>query len=204
MKIFKNILLLKNEIKGINSLNFVPTMGGLHKGHESLLKKAKIKNNKLLVSIFINPKQFNSKKDFDNYPRHLKKDFEILKKYKVDYLYTPSFSDIYSFKTKNKIFLEKTSKLLCGRFRKKHFLGVVDIINRLIEVINPKKLYLGKKDYQQLHLIKKHVDKRNIQIKIIECKTIREKNGVACSSRNENLSPNQLIIASKVFKYIKN
>ena len=178
-------------------------MGGFHKGHISLIKRSKNYSGKTLVSIFVNPKQFNEKKDYINYPRNLKKDLTILKRLKVDYVYLPNFRDIYSFKTKNKIFLHKFSKKLCGKSRKGHFKGVLNVVNRFLEIINPKYIFLGIKDFQQLNLVKLHILRRRINTKIIPCKTIREDNGIACSTRNNNLNSKQLYIASKVFRYLK-
>ena len=203
MKIFKDKHTLQREILKTKGIAFVPTMGGLHNGHISLIKESKKSKLKTLVSIFVNPKQFNKKSDFRSYPRNSKKDIKLLKKLKINYLYTPTFKDIYGFKTKNKVFLDKSSKKLCGKFRKGHFEGVLNVVNRFLEIIKPKYIYLGKKDYQQLFLIKRHIEKRKIKSKIIECKTIRENNGIACSSRNLNLSKSQMIIASNVFHYLR-
>ena len=202
MKIFKDKHTLQKEILKTKGISFVPTMGGLHKGHISLIKQSKKSKLKILVSIFVNPKQFNKKADFKSYPRNTKKDIKLLKKLKVNYLYTPTFMDIYGFQTKNKVFLDKSSKKLCGKFRKGHFEGVLNVVNRFLEIIKPKYIYLGKKDYQQLYLIKKHIEKKRINSKIIECKTIRENNGIACSSRNSNLNKNQMKIASDIFNYL--
>ena len=204
MKIFKNRYQLKKEILNIKNISFVPTMGGLHKGHISLIKKSKNFKGKTLVSIFVNPKQFNEKKDFINYPRNLKKDLVILKRLNVDLIYLPNLKDIFSFQVKNKIFLDKFSKKLCGRSRKGHFKGVLNIVNRFLELIKPRYIFLGIKDFQQSYLISRHILKRKINTKVINFKTIREKNGVACSTRNNNLSKNQLKIASNVIKYLKN
>ena len=204
MKIFKNKLNLQKEISKENCLSFVPTMGGLHKGHLSLIKKAKKYKCKICVSIFVNPTQFNKKNDFKRYPRNIKSDIKKLKKLSINYLYLPDYSDIYSFKTKNKIYIDKFSKQLCGRYRKGHFEGVLNVINRFLEIIKPKYIYLGIKDYQQLILIERHIKKRKIKTKVIKCKTIREKNGVACSTRNINLNSKQLIIASNIYKYLLN
>ena len=203
MKIFKNKHTLQKEILKTKGISFIPTMGGLHKGHISLIKQSKKSKLKTLVSIFVNPKQFNKKSDFKSYPRNTKKDIKLLKKLKIDYLYIPTFKDIYGFRPKNKVFLDKSSKKLCGKFRKGHFEGVLNVVNRFIEIIKPRYIFLGKKDYQQLYLIKKHIEKRKIKSKIIECKTIRENNGIACSSRNLNLSKNQMKIASNIFHYLR-
>ena len=204
MKIFKDKHTLQKEIFKNKGISFVPTMGGLHKGHISLIKRSKKSGLKTLVTIYINPKQFNKKRDFRSYPRNTKKDIRLLKKLKINYLYTPSFNDIYGFKPMHKIFLDKSSKKLCGKFRKGHFEGVLNVVNRFIEIIKPRYIFLGKKDYQQLFLIKKHIEKRKIKSKIIECKTIRENNGIACSSRNLNLSKSQMKIASNIFHYLSN
>ncbi len=202
MKIFKDKHSLRKEILKTKGISFIPTMGGLHKGHISLIKKSKKFKFKTLVSIFVNPKQFNKRSDFRSYPRNTKIDIKKLKKLKINYLYIPTFKDIYGFKPKKKVFLDKFSKKLCGKFRKGHFEGVLNVVNRFIEIIKPKYIFLGKKDYQQLYLIKKHIEKRKIKSKIIECKTIRENNGIACSSRNSNLDKNQKKIASNIFYYL--
>lgn len=202
MKIFKDKYKLKKEILGNKNISFVPTMGGLHEGHSVLIKKSKRLKGETLVSIFINPKQFNDKKDFINYPKNLKKDLKILKKLNVNYVFIPKIKDIYNFKPKKKIYLDPFSKELCGKTRKGHFKGVINVVNRLLEIIRPKFIILGLKDFQQLVLIKKHIIKRKISTKIISCKTIREKNGVPCSTRNVRLSKSQLEIASNVYKFL--
>ena len=204
MKIFKDRHSLQREIYRQKGISFVPTMGGLHSGHLSLIKKSKKYGYKTLVSIFVNPKQFNKIKDYKSYPRNFKKDIKKLKNLKVHYLYIPSYNDIYGFKTLKKIHIDKISKYLCGKYRKGHFEGVLNVVNRFLEIIKPKNVFLGKKDYQQLFLIKKHIIKRKINTKIIECNTVREKNGVACSTRNSKLNKKQLIIASNIYHYLFN
>ena len=202
MKIFKDKISLKREIRKYKHVSFIPTMGGLHKGHVSLIKKSKKYKLKTIVSIFVNPKQFNKVNDFKAYPRNITKDILLLKKLKVSYLYAPTFKDIYTFKTKKKVFLDKFSKILCGKYRKGHFEGVLNVVNRFLEIIKPKYIFLGKKDYQQLFLINKHIKKRGIKSKVIECNTIREKNKIAYSSRNSNLSIKQRKIASNISKFL--
>ena len=202
MKIFKNKNKLKKEILNIKNMSFIPTMGGLHKGHVSLINKSKNFKGPSLVSIFVNPKQFNKKKDFISYPRKIQKDLKILKSLKVEFVYLPAYKDIYSFKTEKKIFLDNFSRKLCGKYRKGHFRGVVDVVNRLLEIVKPKYIFLGAKDFQQLYIIKKHIIKRFIKTKIVSCKTIREENGVACSTRNNNIKIKQLFLASKVYLYL--
>ena len=116
----------------------------------------------------------------------------------------PTYKDIYSFQTNNKIYVDKFSKQLCGKFRKGHFEGVLNVVNRFLEIIKPKYIYLGLKDFQQLTLIDRHISKNKIKTKVIKCKTIREKNGVACSTRNLNLNNKQLLIASNIYDYLIN
>jgi len=203
MKIFKNKHNLQKKIYNIKNMSFVPTMGGLHKGHISLIKRSKKFKGPCLVSIFVNPKQFNKKKDYISYPRNIKKDLKILKDLNVEYVYIPTFKDVYSFRTKNKVYLDSFSKKLCGKFRKGHFEGVLNIVNRLLEIVKPKYIFLGIKDFQQLFLIDQHIKKRKIRTKVIQCKTMRENNGVACSTRNQNINRDQLGIASNVYRYLK-
>ena len=166
MKIFKNKHKLHEENLTDKNISFVPTMGGLHKGHISLIKKSKNFKGKVLVSIFVNPKQFNNKTDFKKYYRNVKGDLKILSKLKVDYVYLPNKKEIFSFNAKNKVFMDKFSKKLCGSFRKGHFEGVLDVVNRFLEIIKPKYIFLGVKDFQQSYLINMHILKRKINTKL--------------------------------------
>ena len=138
------------------------------------------------------------------YPRNITKDLIILKKLKVDIVYVPTYKDIFAFKPKKKLFLDKFSNKLCGKFRKSHFKGVVNVINRFLEIISPKYILLGIKDFQQLYLINSHIKKNKINTVVVPCKTIRETNGVACSTRNNNINKKKLLIAAKVYHYLKN
>ena len=204
MKLFKNKKKLQEEIKNINNINFVPTMGGLHKGHESLIKKSLKEPGRTIVSIFINPKQFDNKRDLKNYPKNFGEDLRTIKKLDINYLYKPTYDDIYKFKSINKIYLDSFSKKLCGRFRKSHFKGVVNVVNRLLEIIKPKKIFLGNKDFQQLILIKKHIKKNKIKTKVVPCKTIRDKNFIAYSSRLKKLNKLEKRNLIKIIKTLKN
>ena len=195
-------ILIKNKdineaLKKVSNLGFVPTMGSLHKGHEYLIKQSKKKCNQTLVSIFINPTQFNSKKDYLSYPKNLKKDLNILKKLKVNYVYIPNKKDVYSFKRKKAVVLKKENKILCAKFRKGHFEGVIDVMDRLTNIIRPNKIFMGEKDYQQLLLVKKFIEKK-YETKVVSCKTVRNKNSLALSSRNQLLNKKDLIKASKI------
>ncbi len=195
-------ILIKNKdineaLKKVSNLGFVPTMGSLHKGHEYLIKKSKKKCNQTLVSIFINPTQFNNRKDYLSYPKNLKKDLNILRKLKVNFVYIPNKKDIYSFKRKKSIVLKKENKVLCAKFRKGHFEGVIDVMDRLTNIIKPNKIFMGEKDYQQLLFVKKFIEKK-YETKIVSCKTVRDKNKLALSSRNQLLSKSDLTKAGKI------
>jgi len=202
MKIIKTIKELKRNVSNINGLGFVPTMGGLHKGHLSLIKKSKVKCKKTLVSIYVNPTQFNNKKDFKNYPRNIKDDFNKLRKLNVDYVFVPKTSEIYKNKRKKKIFISNKKNILCGKYRKGHFEGVVNIVDRFLKIIMPNYMFLGEKDFQQFFLIQNHV-KKKFRVKIILCKTIRDNNFLALSSRNFLLSKKSIINAGKISKKLK-
>ena len=203
MKIIRNSNQLVKYIKVYGSnIGFIPTMGGLHKGHLSLITKAKHKKVKTVVSIFVNPKQFNNKKDFISYPRNIKNDIKILKKIKPNVVFIPKKSEIYKKKTKIKIKIDKFSKLLCGKFRPNHFEGVVDVIDRFLKLIKPKYIFLGIKDFQQLWLIKNYIKYKH-KTKVIPCKTIRYKDGMALSTRNYLLSKEDKEIGSNIYKIIK-
>jgi len=177
-------------------------MGALHKGHMSLIDSSKKKCNKTLVTIFVNPSQFNKNSDYKKYPKILSNDLKILKKKKVDYVFIPKINEIYKNKKNMRISINDKDKILCAKFRKGHFEGVLAVINQLLSIIKAKYMFLGIKDYQQLYLIRKFV-KNKFDTKIIACKTIRDKNYLAYSSRNFLLSKNDLIKASKVIKKIK-
>ena len=198
------ILLNNNDLNGalynVSNLGFVPTMGSLHKGHISLIKKSLKQCKKTIVSIFVNPTQFNNKNDYKNYPRNNKKDLSILKKLKVNFVYMPKEKDIYQ-KRKSLIKLKKKEKILCAKFRKGHFEGVIDIMERLTKIIRPQKIYMGDKDYQQLFLVKRYLQKK-YSTKIISCDTIRDTNMLAFSSRNILLNKSELTKAGKISKEI--
>ncbi len=164
------------------SLNFIPTMGNLHEGHFSLIRKAKKKGGLNLVSIYVNPLQFNNKNDFKNYPRTLKKDLIQLRKLEVDLIFLPKteFNSLDSVTIK----LGKISEKLCGKYREGHFEGVATIILKFLLIIKPNRIFLGEKDYQQILVIKKIIKDFNLKVKVEIISTIRNADGVALSSRN--------------------
>ncbi len=203
MKIFKSFNVLNKEINFNKNIGFVPTMGSLHKGHLSLIKIAKKKSKKVLVSIFVNPAQFNDKNDFIKYPRNLKKDIYILKKLKINYLFLPNSREIYKQGIKKKLMILKKDKILCAKYRKGHFEGVLAVVNRFMENIHSKYLFLGEKDFQQVYLIKKYLQ-GNFKTRIIGCKTIRNKNKLPLSSRNKLLTKILLKKSEKISKLLFN
>ena len=196
MKILKNVFELNKAIKDYKNVGFVPTMGGIHKGHISLIKISQKNNKETIVSIFVNPTQFNQKKDFKNYPRNIKKDISILKKLKVNYLFLPKVKEIYRKKMKS-FKLNKSDKILCAKYRKGHFEGVLNVMNRLLSIVKSKDVFMGEKDYQQYILIKRILGKK-YKINIVGCDTIREKNKIALSTRNKLLKKSAIKIASKI------
>ena len=198
MKILLNSKELEKELSKNRNLGFVPTMGSIHQGHEYLIKNSKKNCKKTLVSIFINPTQFNNLKDYKKYPKNVKKDLNILKRLKVNYVFLPTVKDIYSHKRKRVIKLKKKDLILCAKYRKGHFEGVLDVMDRLTNLIKPKKIYMGKKDYQQLFLVKRYIENK-YKTRIIKCKTIRNKVNIALSSRNLLLKKNHLKNVSKIF-----
>ncbi|CAL4320620.1 Pantothenate synthetase [Buchnera aphidicola (Neophyllaphis podocarpi)] len=209
MKIIKEIEKIKKIIKKIKmenkSISLVATMGNIHKGHLSIIKKAKEITNITIVSIFINPMQFNNEKDIKNYPRTIEQDFNLLKKNNVDIIFYPKEKQILK-KTKSlHTFVEVPylSNILEGKKRKKHFRGVTTIIAKLFNIIQPNIALFGEKDYQQLFIIKNLVNDMNYDIKIISVPTIRHKNGLAISSRNIHLTKKQFMLALDIYKNLK-
>ena len=201
MILIKELNDLNKAIKYNKNLGFVPTMGSLHLGHQSLIKLSKKKCKKTLVSIFINPTQFDDITDYHNYPKTLSKDLIILKKLKVDFVFIPTVDQIYKDKNYKKFKIKKSQKVLCAKYRKGHFEGVLDVMNRFINLILPKYVFMGEKDFQQLFLIRKFIE-FNFKTKIILCKTIRDSNKVALSSRNYLLNNDNLNVAGKIAKQL--
>ena len=200
MIILLNNQTLKRKLRPFNDIGFIPTMGGIHKGHISLIEKSKRLCEKTIVSIFVNPKQFNNKKDFKTYPIDIKKDISALNRLKgVDFIFIPKFKDIYDTEKKTKIKINLKNKILCAKFRKGHFEGVLDVMDRLTNLIKPKKIFMGKKDFQQLVLVKNFIEKK-YKTKVIGCRTIRDKNKLALSSRNYLFNNHDLNIAGNIAK----
>ena len=176
-------------------------MGNLHEGHISLIKKGKDLGGQIITSIFINPLQFNNKKDLDNYPKTLNSDINLLKRSGCNYLYLPDDKSILN--NIEKVKASKKSKKLCGLSRPGHFDGVVTILNKFFNQINPDIVIFGKKDYQQYLIVKDLINYKKFNIKLIGSETIRDKNGLALSSRNNLLSNEQKKIASELYKTLQ-
>jgi pantoate--beta-alanine ligase len=187
-----------------HSVGFVPTMGALHKGHLSLAQKAKSSCDKIVVSIFVNPTQFNNQNDLKNYPKKLEEDLQLLKENKVDMVFVPSsIEEVYNNENPVVFDLDKIDKVMEGAHRAGHFEGVGRVVKLLLELIDPDFAFFGEKDYQQLLIIKKVVDQFSLKAQIIGCETIREKDGLAMSSRNTLLNPDERKLAIEIYKSLK-
>ncbi|PQJ68940.1 pantoate--beta-alanine ligase [Polaribacter butkevichii] len=208
MKIFNT----KQEIKAYltslkeknKTIGFVPTMGALHQGHLSLITKAKKKNDLVVVSIFVNPTQFNNQEDLITYPKTIENDTKLLESVSCDVLFFPSVAEIYAENITSENFdFDGLEHQMEGKFREGHFNGVGTIVKTLFEIVTPDKAYFGQKDFQQLQIIKKMVKKNNLPVKIKGCPIFREEDGLAMSSRNTRLSLEHRAAAPFIFKTLK-
>lgn len=185
-----------------SSIGFVPTMGALHKGHISLVSQSNRENEITVVSIFVNPTQFNDKKDLQNYPRTLEGDLSLLDQHEVDVVFTPSEAEMYPEPDTRKFEFDNLDKTMEGAHRPGHFNGVAQIVSKLLMAVKPDKAYFGEKDFQQLAIIKQLVRKQGLPVQIVPCPIIREPDGLAMSSRNVLLLPNQRKEASLISKIL--
>ena len=199
MKVITKIQEIKEIRKNIKNkkIGFVPTMGGLHAGHLSLINRAKNENEITIVSVFLNPTQFNDKKDLETYPANLKDDIALLEKADVDFLFAPDYTEMYPDNYKYKITENSFSKILCGATRPGHFDGVLTVVMKLFNLVRPTNAYFGEKDFQQYKLLKGMAEAFFLDINIIPCPIVREPNGLALSSRNKKLSQAGLALAPK-------
>ena len=207
LHIIFNVEELKREILQFKLnkkiIGYVPTLGGLHEGHLKLIRFAKKNSDIVIVSIFLNPTQFNSKKDFQSYPKNILQDKKKISLEKVDILYVPSIKQIFPEKKIKKINASRIAKKLCGKFRKGHFDGVVTVLKRLFLQVSPNIAFFGEKDFQQIKVVKDFIKKYKIKIQILTFPTVRDKKGLAISSRNRLLNKKQKKIAAYLFKIIK-
>ena len=206
MKIHKDSNTLKKSLtpflNDLKSIGFVPTMGALHKGHLSLVEQAISENDCVVVSIFVNPTQFNNPQDLEKYPRTIENDIALLSNIKGEiFIFSPEVSDLYpkNIQSKNYDYLGIENEME-GKYRKGHFNGVGTILNILFRTIKPNKAYFGEKDFQQLQIVKTLVEIEELPVSIIGCPIIREKSGLAMSSRNKRLSHDQLKEAPLIYK----
>ncbi len=185
------------------TIGFVPTMGALHEGHLALMRQAKEENDLLVVSIFVNPIQFNKSSDLEKYPRNLEQDKMLLEKVDCDILFAPTVKEMYPEPIVKEYDFGKLGEVMEGANRPGHFNGVAIVVKRLFDIVIPNKAYFGEKDFQQLAIIKKLVTMEHLDIKIVPCPIIREKDGLAMSSRNERLSAQEREIAPFIHKTLQ-
>ena len=210
MVIISNLSALENVLNSIGrkSVGYVPTMGALHEGHLSLIQLAKRQSDFVIVTIYVNPTQFNDVKDFNKYPSTLEADIQFLEQEKVDALYLPTFQDVYPLGTAQLPYFEinNLDYILEGGYRPGHFQGVCNVLHRFISLIKPNKLYLGEKDFQQVKvvdtLLKKYLNE--LDVDLVVGSTVRNQNGLALSSRNKNLSIQGVEKASLIYQYVQN
>ena len=206
MIIFNNIVGFKNHLRKLKNDNitigFVPTMGALHNGHTSLIKKSVLENDYSVVSIFINPTQFNNINDYESYPINISRDIELLDSISENIiLFRPDTEEIYSGKVVSDSYdFGDLDKYMEGQHRKGHFQGVATVVNKLFEIVSADNVYFGEKDFQQLRIIEDLVQKNGYKLNIIRCKTIRQNDGLALSSRNKKLDISSQNIATNLFK----
>jgi pantoate--beta-alanine ligase len=206
MHIFNGKEALMDYLKSIkaphSTIGFVPTMGALHQGHLSLMQQSLDENENTVVSIFVNPTQFNNPEDLSKYPRTMEADIAKISGLSSEIiLYAPSVEDVYEGKILSQEFdFDGLENQMEGKFRPGHFNGVGTIVKRLFEIVNPTNAYFGEKDFQQLQIVRKMVDKNNLTVNVIGCPIYRESNGLAMSSRNERLSEQQRIDSALIYK----
>lgn len=207
MKVIDSIPQIKDEIKKIKkknlSIGFVPTMGYLHAGHISLIKKAREVNDIVITSIFVNPTQFGPNEDFDKYPRDEKRDLQKCKENGCDIVFLPKKDEIYPDNFLTFVHVENLGKGLCGKSRPTHFRGVTTVLTKLFNIVEPDRAYFGQKDAQQLVIVKKMVEDLNMDTQIIGCPIIREKDGLAISSRNSYLNDEERKDATLLYRSLK-
>lgn len=207
MKVFNRIVDLQNELflarKEGKQIGLVPTMGALHEGHASLVKRSVKENDVTVVSVFLNPTQFNDQGDLDRYPRTLDADCALLEKVGADVVLAPSVEEMYPVPDTRQFEFPPVSTVMEGAKRPGHFNGVCQVVSRLFYIVRPDKAYFGEKDWQQIAVVKQLVKYIGMPIQIVECETVREKDGLAKSSRNTLLADDERAIAPQIYKALK-
>ena len=206
MKVIQKIVELQNELfsyrKENKTIGLVPTMGALHDGHASLVKQSVKENDITVVSVFLNPTQFNDKGDLERYPRTLEADCKLIEAYGADYVFAPSVEEVYPKPDNRQYEFPPQSTVMEGAKRPGHFNGVCQVVSRLFSIVRPDKAYFGEKDWQQIAVIKRLVDFIGMkdEITIVECPIIRDADGLAMSSRNMLLTADERAIAPKIYE----
>ena len=202
MKILENKreldeLLAKIRTNG-TKIGLIPTMGSIHNGHLSLVENSMKENFFSITSIFVNPTQFNDLKDFKKYPQNKKQDIEKLNTVKCDAVFFPQIEELYPEGKKRKKTISKYRDILCDKFRPGHFDGVTTVVKSLFDIVTPDTVFFGEKDFQQLKIIKELIKKNNLTIQLIDCPSVRSKNGMSLSSRYNNFNTNQEILFNQI------
>ena len=207
MKVFKKIVDLQNalfdERKQGKNVGLVPTMGALHEGHASLVRRSVSENEVTVVSVFVNPTQFNDKNDLKNYPRDLEADCRLLEACGADYLLAPEVEEMYPTPDTRHFEFPPVSTVMEGAHRPGHFNGVCQVVSRLFYIVRPDRAYFGEKDWQQIAVVKAMVRQLGLGVQIVECEIVRDDDGLARSSRNTLLSADERAIAPAIYKALK-
>ena len=207
MKLFEKIVDLQNELfevrKEGKKIGLVPTMGALHQGHASLVKRSVKENDVTVVSVFLNPTQFNDKADLERYPRNLDADCKLLEECHADYVFAPSVKEMYPTPDNRQFDFPPVTSVTEGAKRPGHFNGVCQVVSRLFYIVRPDRAYFGEKDWQQIAVVKRLVKYINMNVEIVECPIVREPDGLAMSSRNSLLTPEERAIAPNIYKVLK-
>ena len=207
MKVFKKIVDLQNalfeERKQGKKIGLVPTMGALHEGHASLVRRSVGENGVTVVSVFVNPTQFNDKNDLKNYPRDLEADCALLESCKADYVFAPEVEEMYPTPDTRHFEFPPVSTVMEGAHRPGHFNGVCQVVSRLFYIVRPDRAYFGEKDWQQIAVVKAMVRQLELGVQIVECPIVRDDDGLARSSRNSLLAPDERAIAPAIYKALK-
>ncbi len=207
MKVFDKIVDLQNELFNVRKegkeIGLVPTMGALHEGHASLVKRSVKENGVTVVSVFLNPTQFNDQGDLDRYPRTLEADCQLLEECGADYVFAPSVDEMYPVKDTRHFEFPPVSTVMEGAKRPGHFNGVCQVVSRLFYIVRPTRAYFGEKDWQQIAVIKQLVKYIGSDVQIVECPIVRDADGLAKSSRNTLLAAEERAIAPKIFAALK-
>ena len=206
LKTINELISLINELKANNkTIGFVPTMGALHEGHLTLVRQCVAENEVCIVSVFVNPTQFNNKADLEKYPRNVEKDAQLLEEAGCAYVFAPSAEEMYSTDELENTFqfdFGGMDRLMEGKFRPGHFNGVVQVVSKLFKLVQPDKAYFGKKDFQQLAIIHRMVRLMHFPVEVVDCPIVREASGLAMSSRNERLSAAERDTAANIYRIL--